>query len=61
MVIIEKSIAALLGMEKAGGRRIYNINPRAKYLFHEINPTIFQKNVEGKHSKNKEHHQNLGV
>jgi hypothetical protein len=32
MVITEKSIAALLGMEKDGGRRIYNINPREKYV-----------------------------
>ncbi|XP_050896109.1 uncharacterized protein LOC127102823 [Lathyrus oleraceus] len=46
IVITEKSIAALLGMEKTGGRRIYNINPRVKYLSHEINPTIFQQNAE---------------
>ncbi|XP_050897140.1 leucine-rich repeat extensin-like protein 2 [Lathyrus oleraceus] len=59
MVITEKSIAALLGMEKDGGRRIYNINPRAKYLSHEINPTIFKQNAEGNHSKNEEQHQNL--
>lgn len=32
VVITEKSIDALLNMEKAGGRRIYNINPRAKYM-----------------------------
>lgn len=32
IVIIEKSIASLLNMEKIGGRKIYNINPRAKYL-----------------------------
>ena len=30
IVITEKSIASLLNMEKTGGRRIYNINPRAK-------------------------------
>ncbi|XP_050919073.1 uncharacterized protein LOC127136575 [Lathyrus oleraceus] len=48
-------------MEKTGGRRIYNINPRAKYLSQEIDPTIFQQNTEGKHSKNKGLHQNLRV
>lgn len=32
MVITEKSIAKLLNMEKTGGRRIYNINPRARYM-----------------------------
>lgn len=32
MVIIEKSIAKLLDMEKTGGIRIYNINPRARYV-----------------------------
>lgn len=32
IVITEKSIAKLLNMEKDGGRRIYNINPRAKYM-----------------------------
>lgn len=31
MVIIEKYISKLLNMEKTGGRRIYNINPRARY------------------------------
>lgn len=31
-VIIEKSIAKLMNMEKDGGRRIYNINPRVKYM-----------------------------
>ncbi|XP_050896202.1 uncharacterized protein LOC127102929 [Lathyrus oleraceus] len=46
IVITEKSIATLLNMKKTGGRRIYNINPRAKYLSHEINPTIFQQNVK---------------
>ncbi|KAI5399197.1 hypothetical protein KIW84_064542 [Lathyrus oleraceus] len=61
IVTTEKSIAALLNMEKTGGRRIYNINPRAKYLSHEINPTIFQQNAESKHSKNKELHKNLRV
>ncbi|KAI5435515.1 hypothetical protein KIW84_022077 [Lathyrus oleraceus] len=61
IVITEKSIAALLNMEKAGGRRIYNINPRAKYIAHEINPTIFKLNTEGNPSKNKELHQNLRV
>ncbi|KAI5400592.1 hypothetical protein KIW84_065469 [Lathyrus oleraceus] len=61
IVITEKSIASLLNMEKTGGRCIYNINHRAKYLSQEINPTIFQQSVEGKHSKNKELHQNLRV
>ncbi|XP_050916493.1 uncharacterized protein LOC127131621 [Lathyrus oleraceus] len=61
IVITEKLIVALLNMEKIGGRRIYNINPRAKYMSHEINPTIFQQSAEGKHSKNKELHQNLRV
>ncbi|XP_050915941.1 uncharacterized protein LOC127131041 [Lathyrus oleraceus] len=61
MVMTEKSITSLINMEKIGGRRIYNINPRAKYLSHEIAPTIFQQNVRGKHSKNKELHQNLRV
>jgi hypothetical protein len=61
MVITEKSIAALLGMEKDGGRRIYNINPREKYMSHEINPTISKQNAEGNPSKNKELHQNLRV
>jgi hypothetical protein len=32
IVITEKKIASLLNMEKTGGRRIYNINPREKYL-----------------------------
>ncbi|KAI5384544.1 hypothetical protein KIW84_071520 [Lathyrus oleraceus] len=41
IVITKKSITSLLNMEKTGGRRIYNINPRAKYLSQEINPTIF--------------------
>lgn len=40
-VIIEKSIAKLLNMETVGGRRIYNINPRAKYMSQEIIPSIF--------------------
>lgn len=31
-VITEKSIAKLLNMETLGGRRIYNINPRVKYM-----------------------------
>ncbi|KAI5423775.1 hypothetical protein KIW84_030128 [Lathyrus oleraceus] len=61
MVITEKSIAALLNMEKDGGRRIYNINPRAKYISQEINPTIFKQNAEGNPSKNKELLQNLRV
>ncbi|XP_050896337.1 uncharacterized protein LOC127103091 [Lathyrus oleraceus] len=59
IVITEKSIASLLNMEKTGGRRIYNINPRSKYLSQEIAPTIFQQNAKGKQSKNKELHQNL--
>ncbi|KAI5443690.1 hypothetical protein KIW84_012372 [Lathyrus oleraceus] len=61
IVITEKSIASLLNMEKTEGRHIYNINPREKYLSQEINPTIFQQSAEGKHSKNKELHQNLRV
>ncbi|KAI5387729.1 hypothetical protein KIW84_073720 [Lathyrus oleraceus] len=61
IVITEKSIASLLNMEKAGGRRIYNINPRAKYIAQGINPTIFKLNTEGNPSKNKELHQNLRV
>lgn len=52
-VIIEKSITVLLNMEKDGGRRIYNINPRAKYMSQEVIPTIFSLNPEGKTSKNK--------
>lgn len=59
IVIIEKSIASLLNMDKTWGRRIDNINPRAKYLSWEIAPTIFQQNAEGNSSKNKELHQNL--
>lgn len=54
MVIIEKSIAKLLDMEKTGGRRIYNINPREKYMSQEISPIIFKQNDEGNSSKNKE-------
>lgn len=61
MVIIEKSIAKLLNMEKTGGRRIYNINPRAKYISQEIIPTIFKQNAEENSSKKKELHQNLRV
>lgn len=61
MVIIEKFIASLLNMEKTEGRRIYNINPREKYISQEFSPTIFQQNAEGNHSKNKELHQNLRV
>lgn len=61
MVIIEKSIAALLNMKNVGGKRIYNINPSTKYMSQEVNPTIFSQNPEGKTSKNKELHQNLRV
>ena len=62
IVVTEKSIAALLNMEKAGGRRIYNINPRAKYMSQEIIPTIFSQNPEGRtSSKNQELHKNLRV
>ncbi|XP_050902501.1 uncharacterized protein LOC127114215 [Lathyrus oleraceus] len=61
MVITEKSIANLMNMENSGGRRIYNINPRAKYMSQEIILTIFKQNAEGKPSKNKELHQNLRV
>lgn len=56
IVITEKSIASFLNMEKTGGRRIYNINPRVKYMSQEISPTIFQQNAEGNSSKNKELH-----
>ncbi|KAI5430649.1 hypothetical protein KIW84_035021 [Lathyrus oleraceus] len=42
IVITEKSIASLLNMEKDGGIRIYNINPRSKRIASEINPTIFK-------------------
>ncbi|XP_050909025.1 eukaryotic translation initiation factor 4 gamma-like [Lathyrus oleraceus] len=59
MVITEKSIEKLLDMEKGGGRRIYNVNPRARYMSQEIVPTIFKQNSEGKSSKNVELHQNL--
>lgn len=48
-------------MEKTEGRRIYNINPREKYMSQEIVPTIFKQNTEGNSSKNKELHQNLRV
>lgn len=61
MVITENSIAKLLDMEKIGGRRIYNINPREKYMSQEIIPIIFNQNLEGRTSKNKELHQNLRV
>ncbi|KAI5384283.1 hypothetical protein KIW84_071335 [Lathyrus oleraceus] len=61
IVITEKSIASLLNMEKDGGRRIYNINPRSRRIAQEINPTIFKLNTEGNPSKNKELHQNLRV
>ena len=60
-VITEKSIAKLLNMEKTGGRRIYNINPRAKYMSQKVILTIFSHNSEGKSYKNKELHQNLRV
>lgn len=60
-VITEKSITKLLNMEKARGRRIYNINPKAKYISQEVIPPIFSQNPEGKSSKNKELHQNLRV
>ncbi|KAI5418243.1 hypothetical protein KIW84_042751 [Lathyrus oleraceus] len=61
IVITEKSIASLLNMEKTGGRRIYDINPRSRYIAQVINPTIFKLNTEGNPSKNKELHQNLRV
>lgn len=61
MVITEKSIAKLLDMKRTGGRMIYNINPREKYISQEIVLTIFKENPEGKTSKNKELHQNLRV
>lgn len=31
-MITEKSISKIMDMEIVGGRRIYNINPRAKYM-----------------------------
>lgn len=62
IVITEKSIASLLNMEKGLGIRIYNINPRAKYMSQEIIPTIFSQNPEGRtSSKNQELHKNLRV
>lgn len=62
MVITKKSIVSLMNMEKAGGRRIYNINPMAKYMSQEIIPTIFSQNLEGRtSSKNQELHKNLRV
>ena len=60
-VITEKSIAKLLDMEIVVGRRIYNINPREKYMSQEVIPTIFTQNLEGRTPKNKELHQNLRV
>lgn len=42
-LITEKSIAKLLNMEKAGGKRIYNINPREKYMSQEVILTIFSQ------------------
>ena len=48
-------------MERAGGKRIYNIPPRSKRITDVINPTIFKPNTEGNPSKNKELHQNLRV
>lgn len=50
-----------MNMEKVRGRRIYNINPRVKYMSQEVIPTIFSQNPEGRTSKNKELHQNLRV
>lgn len=61
MVITEKSIDTLLNMEKVGGRRIYNINPRANYMSQEVISTIFSQNPEGRISKNQELHKNLRV
>lgn len=60
-VITEKSIAKLLDMENDGEKRIYNINPMAKYMSEEVVPTIFSHNLEGRTSKNKELHQNRRV
>lgn len=48
-------------MEKVGGRRIYNINPRAKYMFEEVIPTIFSQNLKVITSKNNELHKNPRV
>lgn len=59
IIINEKSNASLLNMDKTRGRKIYNINPREKYMSQEMAPTIFQQNAEGNSSKNKELHQNL--
>lgn len=62
MVITEKSIVTLLNMEKDLGRRIYNINYRAKYMSQEIIPTIFSQNPEERtSSKNQELHKDLKV
>lgn len=61
MVITEKSIAKLLNMEKTRGRRIYNINPRERYMSQKIVSSIFKQSSEGRSSKNKELHQNLRV
>lgn len=61
MVITEKSIAKLLDMETVRGIRIYNTNPREKYMSQEIIPIIFNQNPKGKTSKNKELHQNMRV
>lgn len=44
IVITENSIVKLLNMETVGGRRIYNINPREKYMSQEIFPSIFSQN-----------------
>ncbi|XP_050890369.1 uncharacterized protein LOC127095769 [Lathyrus oleraceus] len=61
MVTTEKSIATLSDMEKSGGRRIYNINPRKNYMSQEVIPTIFSQNPKGKTSKNKELYQYMRV
>lgn len=61
IVITEKFIAKLLNMEIDGGRIIYNINPREKYMSQEVIPTIFSQNPKGKSSKNKELYQHLRV
>lgn len=59
IIITEMSIASLLNMEKTWGRRIYNINPREKYMYQEIALAIFKQNAKGNSLKNKELHQNL--
>lgn len=57
IVITKKSIV----MEKAGEKRIYNINPKEKYMSQDVVPTILSQNPEGITSKNKELNQKMRV